>query len=406
MSGGGVVTMQLRWVMLLVLFVVRLAMGFQFQSVASVSSHLVSELGFSYTEIGTLIGFFLLPGIFIAMPSGAMTRVVTDKKLLMAGAVAMIIGALVMGFGDGARSLFTGRLITGIGGTVFNVILTKMVTDWFIDHEKMTALAIMLTAWPIGISLGLLTQVLIADLYGWPWAMHATGIFALVVLLFSAVFYRDAPKVEQAANPSLRFGLPKRQLVHVSIVGIAWTLYNMCFIIFVSFTPDVLVGQGYKSSAASFATSLALWAMLISVPFGGRILEVFGWINISIVVTLLASTAVMMALSQGIAPEVLCIAFGIVLGIPAGALMALSAEAVSPDNRGPGLGIFYTWYYVGMTVGPALAGWTRDISGSPAAPVILGAVMLIGVVLLVGTLRILQTYWPIEVARLSEKTAI
>jgi MFS family permease len=86
--------------------------------------------------------------------------------------------------------------------------------------------------------------------------------------------------------------------------------------------------------------------------------------------------------------------------------MALSAEAVSPDNRGPGLGIFYTWYYVGKTVGPALAGWTRDISGSPAAPVILGAVMLIGVVLLVGTLRILQTYWPIEVARLSEKTAI
>jgi MFS family permease len=76
--------------------------------------------------------------------------------------------------------------------------------------------------------------------------------------------------------------------------------------------------------------------------------------------------------------------------------MAMSAEAVNSDNRGPGLGIFYTWYYAGMTAGPALAGWTRDISGSAAAPIILGAAMLIGAVLLVGTLRMLQAVWPIE----------
>ena len=47
--------MPLRWVMLIVLFLVRLAMGYQFQSVASVSTHLVSELGLSYTQVGTLI---------------------------------------------------------------------------------------------------------------------------------------------------------------------------------------------------------------------------------------------------------------------------------------------------------------------------------------------------------------
>ena len=82
--------MPLRWLMLIVLFLVRLAMGYQFQSVASVSSHLVTDLGLSYTQVGTLIGFFLLPGIFIAIPSGTLTRAVTDKNLLMIGALAMI----------------------------------------------------------------------------------------------------------------------------------------------------------------------------------------------------------------------------------------------------------------------------------------------------------------------------
>jgi predicted MFS family arabinose efflux permease len=388
--------MPLRWVMLIVLFLVRLAMGYQFQSVASVSSHLVHDLGLSYAEVGTLIGFFVLPGIVIAIPSGLMTRAVTDRNLLIVGALTMIVGALVMGFGEGTSSLYVGRLITGIGGTIFNVILTKMVTDWFAEQEIITALAIMLTAWPIGISLGLLTQGFIADAYGWPWAMYATGILATVALILTATLYRDPPNLVQAVEQALKLGLPLRQFVHVSIVGVGWTLYNASFIIFVSFVPDVLIDQGYQAGAARSVTSLAMWSMLISIPFGGRVLEIAGWITVSVVVTLTVATAAMLAVSQGVAPEVLCVVFGLIAGIPAGALMALTAEAVCPDNRGPGLGIFYTWYYVGMTLGPALAGWTRDASGDPAAPVIFGAILLAGVMVFVGSLRLLQAAWPIE----------
>lgn len=389
--------MPIRWVMLLVLFLVRLAMGYQFQSVASVSSHLVNDLGFSYAEIGTLIGFFLLPGIFIAIPSGLMTRATTDKILLIVGAVTMIAGALVMGFGQTPGALYTGRLITGVGGTIFNVILTKMVTDWFFEKEIVTALVVMLTAWPIGISLGLLTQGAIADFYGWPWSMHATAIVATVALLLVVTLYRDAPQPEtDATNGALQFGLPARQLVHMSVIGLAWTLYNASLIVVVSFVPDVLIAEGYEPNAARSVTSLAMWAMLISIPFGGRILEVFGFITVSVVVTLTAGVAIMAGLSQGAAPEALCIAFGVIVGIPAGAIMAMSSEAVRPENRGPGLGIFYTWYYVGMTASPAAAGWARDVTGASAAPVLLGAGMLVATVLLVLTLRVLQRAWPIQ----------
>ena len=388
--------MPLRWTMLIVLFLVRLAMGYQFQVVASVSPQLVDNLGLSYTQIGTLIGFFLLPGVFIAIPSGSLTRVVADRNLLISGAVMMIVGALVMAFAEGIVALYVGRLITGIGGTIFNVILTKMVTDWFVQHEIVTALAVMLTAWPIGISLGLLTQGHIADIHGWPWAMHATGILALVALMLTAAIYRDPPGLERASDQVLRIGLPPRQMIHTSVVAIGWTLYNASLIIFVSFVPDALVAHGYEAGAARATTSLATWAMLISVPFGGRMLEVFGWITVSIVVTLSAAIVVMIAVSQGVAPEILSSSYGVILGIPAGALMALSAQAITSGNRGPGLGIFYTWYYVGMTVAPVLAGWVRDVSGSAAAPVVLGAVLLAGTILSVAILRLLQMTWPIE----------
>jgi len=373
-------------------------MGYQFQSIASVSSHLVGDFGFSYAEVGTLIGFFLLPGLFFAIPSGLMTRAVTDKNLLMLGAAVMIAGALIAALATSPSALYGGRLVTGIGGTIFNVILTKMVTEWFFEKEIVTALSVMLTAWPVGIALGLLSQGAIADLYGWPWAMHATGAVALAGLLLTALYYQDAPTSTTDSGRPSRYGLPKRQFVHTGVVGIAWTLFNTSFIVVVSFAPDVLVEGGYAPDAARSATSLFMWVTLVSLPFGGRVLEASSHVAASIAVTLLIGAGAIVAISQGMAPEVWFIVLGIFAGIPAGALMALSAEAVSADNRGPGLGIFYTWYYAGMSVGPGLAGWARDVSGSVAAPVLLAAAMMVLVVLSVAFLRFLQAVWPIESA--------
>ncbi|MEK6245980.1 MAG: MFS transporter [Pseudomonadota bacterium] len=382
--------------MLLVLFLVRLAMGYQFQSVASTSSQLVDVFGLSYAEVGTLIGFFLLPGVFIAIPSGALTRAVTDKNLLMVGALAMAAGAFVMGSATSASELYAGRLITGVGGTIFNVILTKMVTDWFIGKEIVLALALMLTAWPVGIALGLLTHGQIAGAHGWNLVMHVTGVAALAALILTAAFYRAPPSSATANTAPLRFGLPSRQLVHMSIVGLGWTLYNAGFIAVVSFAPGALVSAGYEHGAAHSVTSLFMWATLISLPLGGRLLNSIEYITPAIAVSLLTASASIVAISFGMVPVAMFIVLGIFAGIPGGALVSLSTEAVSPENRGPGLGIFYTWYYAGMTVSPVFAGWLRDWTESTKAPMLFAALLLVSVVFCVGILRMLQARWPIH----------
>src|SRR5947208_6904457 len=51
-----------RWFILAVLFVVRLTMAFQFQSVAAVAPLLGSEFGVSLADIGILIGLYFTPG--------------------------------------------------------------------------------------------------------------------------------------------------------------------------------------------------------------------------------------------------------------------------------------------------------------------------------------------------------
>lgn len=386
----------MRWTMLLILFVVRLAMGFQFQSVASTSTQLIDTFGLSYAEIGTLIGFFLLPGVFIAIPSGTLTRSIADKNLLMLGAVAMAVGANVMGSATNVTELYVGRLITGVGGTIFNVILTKMVTEWFFEKEIVLALAIMLTAWPGGIALGLLMQDPIAGAYGWNSVMHVTAVAALAALLLTALFYRAPPVSVELPGEPLRYVLPSRQLVHTSVVGLAWTLYNAVLILVVSFTPGALVSAGYERGAANSVTSLFMWTAMVSVPLGGRILQSVRHVTPALAALLLGSSAMLVVITTGTLPAASIILLGIIAGIPAGALMSLSAEAVSRENRGPGLGIFYTWYYLGMTLVPVLAGWLRDWTGSAKAPVLLSALLMASVVVCVVLLRTLQAKWPID----------
>ncbi len=80
-----------RWIVLSVLFLVRTSMGFQFQSVASVSPFLVDQLSISYTEVGTLIGLFMLPGVVIALPSGVLGTRFGDKRVCVSGLALMVL---------------------------------------------------------------------------------------------------------------------------------------------------------------------------------------------------------------------------------------------------------------------------------------------------------------------------
>ena len=66
--------MENRWLILAVLFVVRAAMGFQYQSVGSVFSFLVEDLNIDYAQLGALIGLYQLPGIALAFPGGLLGK--------------------------------------------------------------------------------------------------------------------------------------------------------------------------------------------------------------------------------------------------------------------------------------------------------------------------------------------
>ena len=110
-----------RWLILAVLFTARTSMGFQFQSVASVSPFLVDELAIDYAMLGTLIGLYKAPGIFLALPGGMLGKRFGDKQVVLAGLAMMALGGVLVGQADTYATAVFGRTVSGCGGVLLNI---------------------------------------------------------------------------------------------------------------------------------------------------------------------------------------------------------------------------------------------------------------------------------------------
>jgi MFS family permease len=141
--------------MLAVLFLARTALGFQFQTIASTAPFLEGALGIGSAEVGTAIGLYMLAGVFLALPGGLLVRRFGDKTLCCAGLGLMGVGGVLCGLAEGFGLLAAGRLISGTGGVLLGLSVTKMATDWFAGRELVTAMAVLLTSWPLGDAAGL-----------------------------------------------------------------------------------------------------------------------------------------------------------------------------------------------------------------------------------------------------------
>ena len=99
-----------RWSTLALLFAVRTAMAFQFQSVAALAPMLKNDFGIGSAEIGLLIGLYLAPGIALAVPGGAIGTRYGDKSVVVAGLLMMVGGLEPV---SGGSILIDGSPMTG-----------------------------------------------------------------------------------------------------------------------------------------------------------------------------------------------------------------------------------------------------------------------------------------------------
>jgi len=384
--------MSARWAMLVVIFFTRISLGFQFQSIAALTPFLVAAFDLSYAQVGLLMGLFMLPGVVIALPGGLLGQRYGSVRIAVAGLGLMLVGGVVVSYSLGFGLATLGRTLSGVGGVLVNVMLARMVAEWFRGRELQTAMGVMLSAWPFGMALALAILGPLAAATSWRVAEYVTVAAAGLALALIALGYRDPPPGDEAPEPAavLRLGLPGRVWALAISAGVAWALLNASVIVVASFAPSFLMSRGASVGEAGFLTGVALWISIVAVPVGGLVAQKVDRPRLLIIVGCLATAVTIACIARAPLPALWLVASGILLGLPPSIMMSLLPRAVSTEHLAPALGVYYALFYLGMAVSQTAAGFFRDLTGDPGMP------LLFASLLMVATVPAVAVFWRIE----------
>jgi len=290
-------------------------MGFQFQAVASVGPLVAGSLDLDKGQLGWLVGLYLLPG-----------------------------------------------------AVMLNVLVTKMVADWFDGKERLLAMSILINSWPIGIGIALLVVGQLGQHAGWQWGMFSTAVFAAIGFAAVAAIYRAPAGAAPAATSGLGLATLTRAEWQLLLLGsLPWFLYNASFQIMMSFMPSFFVDNGFELARATILSAVSAIGFVVGVQAGGLLLKRSAHPDLICHAALAGWCVALLALSTGTAPLPWVVLGGFLGGLPAAALVSLPAEVLRPESRSAGMGIFFTVYYFGCAILPTVAGLLYDRAGGGAA---------------------------------------
>jgi predicted MFS family arabinose efflux permease len=200
--------------------------------------------------------------------------------------------------------------------------------------------------------------------------------------------YRPA-RPEREAPGTLRLRLPRIELIMSLLAGLVWTLYNIGFITLLSFGPGFLIAGGADVVAAQATVSTVGWLILPTLAAAGWVATRINRPDAIVAGGLAVTAGLIFLLPASGGSLVLFAVIGLLFGLPGPVIITLPVEAVAPERRGLGMGVFYTCYYLGMPVATPFAGWLHD-TGSPAAPIWFAGTVLVLALVPLAIFRALQ----------------
>jgi MFS family permease len=351
------------WLVLGILFFVRLTLGFQFQTAGTAIPYLMHEYGTSYTLAGVLVGSYMLPGLVLAVPAGVLGKYLDEKTSVLIVLSVMMLGGVLAATSSSESELVVARVVSGAGATPVFISMTKMVMDRF-DHSALfVAVGLFVLGWPAGIALGQITQPIIAETYSWRAVLLASAIACALALALTAALGRRPMQDDFRilASPCAR-ALSRRELWNINVAGLIWMCLNGAYIIVISFCQLLLLQHGLNATTAGAVASMASWSFIIAVPFGGYIAHRFR-ISTSVMVTGLAVAALVAGLLPFASPTYLTFGlFGFAIALAAPVVASLPARLLHRDRRSVGLGTYFTWMFAGTAALPVVAGYVTDAS--------------------------------------------
>ncbi len=183
-----------RWLALVIIFLSFLPFTLNWFAIIPMFPALIGDMRLSPLQIGGVVSAFVAGYGIAHVPGGMLAERVGLRAAILLGIAIEAIGVVLTATAHGYGALLVGRLVCGVGGSVYIGSAVGLTTAWFRDRELATANGLITgVAFSVGAAIGLFGWGLLAAAIGWRLAILAGAAVALASLLLMAAAYPHPP---------------------------------------------------------------------------------------------------------------------------------------------------------------------------------------------------------------------
>lgn len=353
-----------RWKILAATYLCMFSFAMVFQSIPSLLSLIISDLGVTHGEAGLLMSLFALPGIFTAICGGLISDRFGMKIVGLVSLMIMVAGTFIVGLSSTFLQALIGRVVSGAGGLTLVVILPQLISRWFLGRELSVSMGVFNTAMPLGAIVCFNLFSSLGSSQGWRtpiWLTTIVNVFAFIVFLFMVKDPLKSSEKKQQINPKDA----AKGSYSVWLVGFTWMWFNAGLISFITFSSDYFIGKGVPVSYASFLSSIIMMGSLFLSPLVGIFIHKFGKEE-----ALIGISGVFLMILISLIPFsthiLLVVLISIFTSLVPASIYSLPSKIVDPKNLGYAFGVVTGALNLGVLIGPYLVGLIRDFTGDYA----------------------------------------
>ena len=383
-----------RWFLLAGVWLMYFCFGVVIASIAPLVLEIETELGFSHSRMGAVLGAWQTIYIAAALPAGILLDRIGPRWALLLCVGLMTSSMILRAVAIDHTTLLLAVAVLGLGGPLVSIGSPKVISTWFVGSERGFAMGVYITGPLIG---NMLTTSLIHSVFmpllggSWRLVMLALGGFILStgIAWLLVTNHESVRAVERARAASPRESQVRvfLELLHVPAVRILLAMSIGIFLInhaFLGWLPEILRAGGMDQTAAGYWSSVPTGAAVVSALLIPRMATPPRRFTILLVLFLAAGASTML-IGYG---NHLILPFALILqGTARGALMTvailtlLDVPQIGSRRAALAGGMFFTSAEIGGVMGPVSVGVISDLTGG-FTPAMIMVTAICGVLIL------------------------
>ncbi|MCL6611398.1 MAG: YbfB/YjiJ family MFS transporter [Peptococcaceae bacterium] len=374
------------WAILAVgILVVAGSLGFGRFGYSMILPSMQAGLGLGHDQTGIIASANMSGYVLAALGVGVLASRYGPRMIIAAALFWTGLTMAATALAGGLASLVILRFLTGMGSAGGNISIMGLASSWFSARRRGMAcgflvggsgLAIAITGWVVPLINGTY------PVHGWRYCWLALGVLILVIGVLALLFIRNTPRekglepvggAEPAISGSAAAGerdLGVREIFYhrgVPILTVIYFCFGFSYIIYAMFFVNFLVGEkGLSQAAAGSVWSLVGFLSIGSAVIWGTLSDVIGRrLTIAIVFTLqVISYTLPVATTAMVSVWISAVIYGLTAWSIPGLVASYCGDLVGPKNAPAALGLVTFFFGIGSVLGPACAGYIKELSRS------------------------------------------